>query len=169
MDVFSHALWGNLEFRLIPQTREHPHLIGWGIFFSVFPDLLTFTYPFLWLLWHRYIVKDLTKWPETPADYEALPIAKITHTLYDYSHSIVIWTGVTAIVWAIMGSFPWILIGWVTHIFIDMPVHERDFFITPFLWPLSRFGIDGYAWNNRDFMAFNIITLIATYMLFFYT
>lgn len=169
MDIFSHALWGNLEYRLIPQTKDDPQIIGWGIVFSILPDLFTFTYPFLWIMWHRYVTKRMTNFPESPEEYENLPIAAMTHRLYDYSHSIVVWAVVTGIVWLAMGSFPWVLLGWVTHILIDIPTHEKGFFETPVFWPISRISVDGYAWNNRDFMAFNIMVLIATYMLFFYT
>ena len=168
MDVFSHALWGNLQYRLIPQTRDNELVIGWGIFFSIFPDLFTFSYPFFWLIWHCKIKKTLS-WPKTPAEYEALPIAGITHRLYDISHSLVVWSAVTGITWVFLGSFPWVLLGWVTHIIIDIPTHEKDFFMTPFLWPISRAGFDGYAWDNKDFMALNISMIIITYILFFYT
>ena len=169
MDIFSHALWGNLEYRLIPQTKNDPHLIGWGIFFSIVPDLFTFTYPFLWILWHRFVTKQIKEWPKTPDEYEALPIAKFTHRLYDLSHSLVIWAVIAGISWVVMGAFPWILLGWATHIIIDIPCHEENFFKTPFLWPLSKLGIDGYAWDNKDFMALNISALIVTYIFFFYT
>ena len=169
MDIFAHALWGNLEYRLIPQTRDHPHIIGWGIFFSIFPDLFTFTYPFLWLNYHKFVTKKLKTWPKTSEEYEALPVAGITHRLYDYSHSLVVWAVITGVTWVVIGSFPWVLLGWATHILIDIPTHEHGFFDTPFLWPLSSFKINGYRWDHKDIMAFNITALVIVYMLLFYT
>lgn len=168
MDIFSHLLWGNLEYRLIPQTKHDNKLIYGGIFFSIFPDLIAFTYPFCWLIWHRFIQRDLKHWPGSPAEYEALPCAALTYKLYRVSHSLVVWLVVFCLVWKWIGFFPWVLLGWATHILIDIPTHTKGFFATPFLWPISKFTINGYAWDNRDFMAFNIMVIIMAYLVFIY-
>ena len=163
MDIFSHALWGNLQFRLIPQTKNHPHLIGWGIFFNIFPDLFTFTYPFLWILWNRFVTKKLEHWPRNQFEYEALPISDLTWRLYQWSHSIFIWAIVTGLTWFVLGVFPWPLLGWVTHIFIDIPTHEKNFYPTPYLWPLSHPYVDGWAWARKSIVIANTSALIIAY------
>lgn len=167
MDIFSHGVWGNLQYRLIPYTREHSYLIGWGIFFSVFPDLLAFGHAFIWMFIKR-LKGELKRFPRTPEEYEVLPIHRSTLILYNFSHSLIIWALVVLISWIIIGTFPWPLLGWAVHIVIDIPTHEVNFYPTPYLWPLPHKKINGYSWANRDFMAFNIMAIVAAYILFIY-
>lgn len=164
MDIFSHALWGNLEYRVIPQTKHNPTLIWEGIFMSVFPDLFSFTYAFIWIAMQRMRGR-LVRWPQTPEEFEILPIAPLTRRLYEFSHSLVIWALVFSVSWAVLGKVPWPLLGWATHILIDIPTHEKNFYPTPFLWPLSSFMVDGYAWARKRIMMLNVCLLIIGYVL----
>ena len=166
MDIFSHALWGNIEYRVISQTKHNPTLIWEGVLFSIFPDLFSFTYAFCWITVQRMRGK-LIRWPRTPEEFELLPIAQITRRLYELSHSIIVWAVVFFTSWFILGKLPWPLLGWATHILIDIPTHEKNFYPTPFLWPISNFMVDGYAWARRRIMFLNAFALIIAYALFF--
>lgn len=39
-------------------------------------------------------------------------------------------------------------VAWGLHILLDVPTHGRSFYPTPFLWPLSDWTVDGFAWTS---------------------
>ena len=59
----------------------------------------------------------------------------------------------------------WIpLLGWWSHIVIDMFTHSADYYPSPVLWPITRQGFDGAAWNTPVFMTLNYLALAAVYL-----
>jgi hypothetical protein len=67
-----------------------------------------------------------------------------------------------------MGRFPWPLLGWLTHIVIDIPTHEKNFYPTPYLWPLKYPIINGWAWARKPIVILNSSALIIAYGFFFF-
>lgn len=56
------------------------------------------------------------------------------------------------------------LLGWWSHVVIDVFTHSSDYYPSPVLWPVTREGLDGLAWNTPGFVAVNYAALAATYL-----
>jgi len=158
MDVFAHAVWTNILARIARKRAERREKIalkiGWTTFWGVFPDLFAFTVPFMigiygWISGLGFI-------------YGRSAIADgLAPTLYQYSHSLVIWLVVFCIVSIIYKRPRWELLGWALHILIDIPSHGRGFYLTPFLFPLSDFKFtQGISWAHPVFMITNYSLLL---------
>ena len=66
---------------------------------------------------------------------------------------------VTAVLWAARRAF-WIpLLGWWSHIVIDVFSHSADYYPVPVLYPFTERGFDGIAWNTPWFMVLNYALL----------
>ena len=51
------------------------------------------------------------------------------------------------------------LLGWWSHIVIDVFTHSAEFYPSPVLYPFTQRGFDGIAWNTPAFMAANYLAL----------
>jgi membrane-bound metal-dependent hydrolase YbcI (DUF457 family) len=89
------------------------------------------------------------------------PVALLTHHLHCLMHSAVVAGAVTAVVWAIRRAFWWPLLGWWSHILIDVFTHSADFYPVPVLYPFTQRGFDGLAWNTPWFLAVNYAAMLA--------
>ena len=52
------------------------------------------------------------------------------------------------------------LCGWWLHIVIDVFTHSAEFYAAPVLYPITREGFDGIAWNTPWFMLLNYTALL---------
>jgi hypothetical protein len=162
MDVLAHGLWTNVMFKAIPATRNSRKETMWGIAFGIIPDLMAFT-PIFAVLFYNIILGE-AQWTAGRPDFENMPLAALTHQLYNFSHSFVFWAVITLAAWAIFKRFPWILLGAFLHIAIDLFSHSREFFPTPFLYPISHYEIDGIPWSHPVFMVINYGLLLVMYL-----
>ena len=163
MDVLAHSLWTNLMYKAIPATRNDRKTTWWGIAFGVLPDFASFTPIFIWYFYQ--ILTGKMSSPNGRPDFDSMPLADLTHTLYNFTHSFVIFLFAMFVVWAIWKKFPWFLLGWGLHISIDIFTHTKEFFVTPFLYPISDFGVNGIPWSHPVFMAINYSLLLILYLL----
>ncbi len=162
MDIFAHALWTNVMARIAKRRQEQRKKIllkiGWTTFWGVFPDLFAFTIPFAvsiyeWIAGNGFMYG------------QASVASGLAPTLYQYSHSLVIWLIVFGIVWVICKRPRWELLGWALHILIDIPSHGGGFFLTPFLWPISNFRFThGISWAHPIYMIVNYSALLVTWV-----
>lgn len=167
MDVFSHALWGYAALRW-----RGPRSARWGLLIGAAPDLLYFGADLLrravlygWAGVRFFPHGDPTIWrrdgPPMPQD-----LLDAYEFSYVWTHSFVV-LGTLAVVWLILRSrAPWLFLAWGLHILMDMPTHER--YLTPFLFPLSRWTVEGYAWNRPPLLAGNFAALLITYAVLFW-
>jgi hypothetical protein len=51
------------------------------------------------------------------------------------------------------------LLGWWSHIVIDVFTHSADYYASPVLYPITQRGFDGIAWNTPWFMVLNYSVL----------
>lgn len=141
-------------------------------FFGVAPDLVGFTPLFVYLIFTGKIFTD--RFPKN-IPVKNWTVAFAEHA-YNYTHSLVIFAAVFLLV-AVIGMIYrysktkqfnwwvfWPLLGWVLHIFIDIPSH-KGFYDTPFLFPLSdaRFT-HGVSWAHPVYMAINYSLLVLVYI-----
>lgn len=83
----------------------------------------------------------------------------VSHHLHCMAHSAVVAGLVTFVVWRVHRSL-WIpLLGWWSHIVIDVFTHSADYYASPVLYPFTQRGFDGIAWNTPWFMALNYAAL----------
>ncbi len=169
MDIFAHTLWTNAAARGVNKVADKKgktfHLnVGWTAFWGVFPDLFAFSIPFIIRIY--LLITGATAFSSffhRPAISEegALPTGfDLAHTLYQYSHSLVIWAIVFLVVWVIYKKPRWELLGWALHILIDIPSHALSFYPTPFLFPISDYKFPyGVQWSNQWYMIINYTAL----------
>jgi hypothetical protein len=83
----------------------------------------------------------------------------VSHHLHCIAHSAVVAGAVTWLVWHLRRAM-WIpLLGWWSHIVIDVFTHSADYYASPVLYPFTERGFDGIAWNTPWFMALNYLAL----------
>lgn len=93
----------------------------------------------------------------------------MSHHLHCITHSAIVAGVITLLVWAWLRGL-WIpLLGWWSHIVIDVFTHSADYYPSPVLYPITRAGFDGVAWNAPWFMVLNYAALTASYLWLFWT
>ncbi len=169
MDILAHTLWANYGARganrLITKKNQKkekpiPKLnVAWASFFGVFPDLFAFTIPFVITFWKILSGSaPASAFGEHHGHVAGLDLAA---TLYQYSHSLVIWAAVFIIAWIFYKRPRFELFGWALHILIDIPSHVLSFFPTPFLFPISNYRFPyGVTWGNTWYMIINYSLLL---------
>jgi hypothetical protein len=98
-----------------------------------------------------------------PGKEAALPliVSLLSHHLHCIAHSAIVAGTVTLLLWAVLRSF-WIpLLGWWSHIVIDVFTHSAEFYASPVLYPITQRGFDGLAWNTPWFIGVNYAALVA--------
>ena len=185
MDVLAHGLWGALlakaaNAKLAARKSERRLDVLMTAAFGFLPDLVAFSPIFVFvtlsMLFGGMHLQDLRpsngmNSPGNPLTHPPM-IYWITGTLYQYTHSLVMFAFVAALVLLFRKAFgrprliPWEMSGWLLHILIDIPTHSSEFYPTPFIWPLSNYRFDGYAWSHPAFQLVNY-TLIALVFLYF--
>jgi hypothetical protein len=166
MDMLSHALWGYAALR-----SRGPRSARWGALTGAAPDLLYAAGSLTERLIRdgtshleqtfgtaAYYRKDGPPMPQELIDYY--------NHFYVYSHSLVLLGAVALAWWALRLRPPWLLIPYALHIFMDIPTHER--YQTPFLFPLSRWTIEGYAWGRPAMFLANWALLLLTYQVLYW-
>ena len=152
MDTLAHGLWSYVVF--------HKHKYRWlGVLFGVLPDLLAFGPFFLLRLFDgtTLIVKPVL-----------VHIPTYTYTIYNLTHSLVIFLAVFFLVFLLTKKWFVPLLGWMLHILIDIPTHTTAFFPTPYAWPFAAPPINGIRWSDPVFMIVNYLALFSVYFFLFY-
>lgn len=164
MDLLAHTLWTTAAARKANKLAEKNNKkfklnLIWTAFWGIFPDLFAFTFPFLISAW--IIISSGEFAGFFSANHKLADSFDLAHTLYQYSHSLIIFILVFVIVWIFLKRPPWILFAWLLHILIDIPSHALDFYPTPFLFPISNYHFPyGVRWSNEVFMIVNYSLLL---------
>jgi hypothetical protein len=168
MDVLSHALWGYAMLRW-----RGPRTARWGALTGAAPDLLYFGADRV-VRGFRQGWSGLTSsgGRGTPGiwlrDGPPMPpeLIEAYESYYVWTHSLVV-IGLLAVAWWVLSRrAPWLLLPWGVHILMDIPTHER--YLTQFLYPLSSFSIEGYAWSRPPVLLANWGALLVTYAALFW-
>ena len=178
MDIFSHGLWAGAAAKAVNKSSsitgkiKRPLKVWYTVLWGVFPDLLAFVLPFVWMFWN-IIFGDLKfsdfPRPETvePAVRDTLPVFQIASGLYNISHSLIVFIVIFGLAAVLLRSklrrIPWEMSGWFLHVLIDIPTHSYKFYPTPFLWPISEWKFDGFSWGTPWFIILNYSAIILAY------
>ncbi len=164
MDIFAHVLWTSAGARGANESflKKHRISVAWTAFWGIFPDLFAFSFGFIQLFF--YFVLGKISFAAIEADHHIVPGFSSAHTLYQYSHSLIIWAIVFLLIWIIRKRPVYALLGWVLHILIDIPSHSGTFYPTPFLFPLSNYKfLHGVAWSTTWYMIINYSLLLVVF------
>lgn len=165
MDIFSHGLWAAAAahgVNLKTKTKVSIWKIGaWGMF----PDLFAFTAAFVSMLFTglRFDPHDAE-----PYGGSGHFIYQLTHSLYNMSHSVIVFAVAFGFAWLLFKRPIWEMGGWLLHIVMDIPTHSYAFFPTPILWPVSGWKFNGFSWAQPWFIVADFSALAITYLIIWY-
>ena len=174
MDIVAHGAWAAVGLAWVHQRWPVPRRIAiTTVAMAVLPDLLHLAPAAAWAL------LDDGSWTALRDYAVALPgqepvttplVASLTNHLHCVMHSAVVAAVASALAWRVWrGLRLWYvpLLGWWSHIVIDVFSHSADFYPSPVLYPFTQRGFDGLAWNTPWFMALNYasLTLSAVWLL----
>ena len=167
MDIVAHGWWVGVGMGVAALAGHAPpnrRTVGLVLGLSVAPDLVH-------LLPVAIGELQATGSVGTLSDYAlALPGAEppmsatvewFSHHLHCILHSAVVAAAVTLALRVVLGRWWLPLLGWWSHIVIDVFTHSADFYPSPVLYPLTYQGFDGIAWNRPDFQWLNYGALVA--------
>ena len=163
MDIVAHGLWVGIglaaagrRWRITRRTA----VATLGM--AVVPDLAQLLPLIAGTAFEPGGVTVLTAYVSALPGFEpALPplVALLTHHLHCIMHSAVVAGTVTGVVWFVSRSLWLPLLGWWSHIVIDVFTHSADFYAVPVLYPFTQRGFDGLAWNTPWFLALNYVAM----------
>ncbi|MES2470831.1 MAG: hypothetical protein V4526_01190 [Patescibacteria group bacterium] len=163
MDILSHGLWGAIIW-----GRKNRKLFWLSFVFGIAPDLFSFGI-FTAQRLFQSLVTGTWEWQAGPPELSSIP--QYVDTLYDITHSFVVFLVAFLIVWAIRGKIRgplWAMMAWPFHIFLDLFTHSTKFFPTPYLWPLPFAEVNGIPWSTPIIFFTNVICLVVIYAVYFY-
>lgn len=165
MDILAHGLWATAAAESANAKLTRPLRLRWVALWGVFPDLFAFGSQFAVRTWYRYWSDvPIPRHSHAPLMGDDLPFFLRSVELYRFSHSLLIFAAVFALVWIIRRRPAWVLLAWGLHILMDIPTHTSRFYATPFLWPLSSYRFSGVSWGRRWFMILNYSALSVVYL-----
>ncbi len=163
MDILAHALWTGIGTALARGRRPvAPRTVALTVGLATVPDLLHLL-PIVgwWLVGDGSLAVVQAYAVAVPGQEPALPplVNLWSHHLHCITHSAVLAGAVTLLLWAVLRSL-WIpLLGWWSHIVIDLFTHSADYYPVQVLYPLSPYTFNGLAWNTPWFLQLNYAAL----------
>lgn len=158
MDILSHGLYGGIAF-----GRKSRKDYITAFFFGIGPDIFSFGPFFISLVLGLQNISFSQFDPSHSAN-----IPTYVHSLYNVTHSLVIYGLFLLLLWAFgKKDFAKLTFGWPLHILVDMPLHTASFFPTPFLWPIANFPINGIPWSEPFIFFPNVVFLVVLYTLWY--
>lgn len=159
MDILSHGLWGAIAF-----GRRNRRAFWQAFFFGIAPDFFSFG---------LFFIQRLFEWESSGVVFKAGPpdpamIPEYVSSLYNITHSLVVFLVVFAVVYAITRRVFIPMLAWPLHILFDIPVHSTAFFPTPYLWPFATPFVNGYSWGHAVIFIPDVVLLTALYLWYFW-
>ena len=165
MDIFSHALWTNVAYG---KARKHA---AFAMLMGILPDIISFSPFFSQRLFFSedplVVVKGQEYGSASVVGLVQRPefneIPQYVFTLYNWTHSLVIFAVVFLLIYLITRNVWLPIFGWTMHIGIDIFTHTQEIFPTPFLWPLGSFKTGLVSWGHPVFLGANFAILAIVY------
>jgi hypothetical protein len=163
MDILAHTMWAGAGLTLA--RRRWPvkgRTLALTMVLAALPDLFHLLPIVAWWLAGDGTFATVRAYAiAVPASEPGLPPAVnlLSHHLHCIAHSAIFAGMVTLLVWAVLRSLWLPLLGWWSHIVIDVFTHSADFYPAPVLYPITERGFDGLAWNTPWFMLANYVAL----------
>ena len=151
--IDNRTFWAAIALGVAPDIVQVIPVVVWA---SSAPGSLASLY--------AYIVAAPGTEPEMPP-----LVTFFAHHLHCIMHSAVVAGVITALAWITFRHFPVALLGWWSHIALDVPTHSSDYYAVPVLYPITYRGFSGIAWTAPWFLVLNYLLLAAVYFWLFYT
>ena len=168
MDIVAHVLWAGAGARLLRSTMPVSRAtFVWMVGLAAAPDIVPMLPVAAYALTDpRSLQFALAYITATPGLEPTMPdwVSSLTHHLHCAMHSVVVLGVLTAFLWHVRGRFPIALLGWWSHVLIDIPTHSADYYAVPLFYPLSDMAFNGIAWTSPSFMAINYASLAMIYV-----
>ena len=166
MDIVAHTLWAAAGAAFIhcrrPLSRS---TVVATLVLAALPDVIHLLPLAGWWLFADGSFAALLEYAvAVPGQEPALPplVGLLSHHLHCVMHSAPIAGLVTLALWALRRTL-WIpLLGWWSHIVIDVFTHSADYYAVPVLYPFTERGFDGIAWITPWFVVLNYVVLALT-------
>jgi LexA-binding, inner membrane-associated putative hydrolase len=173
MDTLSHALWAGAVAAMAQRVKPiENRTIGVIVVLAALPDVIHLAPIVAWALFgdgtfaalYLYALALPGQEPLMPAIVELL-----AHHFHCIMHSAVVAGAVTLIIWLVWRVL-WIpMLGWWSHVVMDVVTHSADYYPSPVLYPFTNRGFDGLAWNEPTYLKLNYALLVMTYIGLFWT
>ena len=165
MDIVAHTLWVGTGLVLARRRWAiAPHTVTLTLALAALPDIPHLLPVIGWWLFGDGTFAALRAVAiAVPGQEAALPplVAHWSWHLHCVMHSAVVAGAVTLAAWWLRRAL-WIpLLGWWSHIVIDVFTHSAAYYPAPVLYPFSQRGFDGLAWNTPWFLWLNYAVLAA--------
>jgi hypothetical protein len=166
MDILAHALWVGAGITAIHQRRPVARrTAATTVALAVLPDLGHMLPILAWGVLGDGSLVQLWRYAfALPGQEPVMPpmVAEMAHHLHCTLHSAIVAGLVTLLAWLALRRLWLPLVGWWSHIVIDIFTHSANFYPAPVLYPITQRGFDGIAWNTPWFMVLNYLALAGT-------
>jgi hypothetical protein len=166
MDTLAHGLWAAIGIAAMqPRFAISRAQAVAAVALAAAPDLLQMAPLLAWAGFGGGHLGDLAAYGlARPGQEPGLPstVALLTHHLHCIMHSAVVAAVVTALAWHMRRTMLLPLMGWWSHIVIDVFTHSADYYAVPVLYPFTQRGFDGWAWNTPAALALNYTAIAAS-------
>ena len=179
MDIAAHALWAGAGILLARRLwvdraaanaapdqprRKTARTVALTMAMAALPDLIHLLPLMGWVVFGSGTAADLYAYAiASPGQEPLMPpwVTHFAHHLHCIMHSAITTAAATLLLWLVLRTL-WIpLLGWWSHVVIDVFSHSAAFYPSPVLYPLTQQGFDGIAWNTPWFMLLNYTVLAA--------
>jgi len=165
MDIVAHTLWAAAGVTALHHRWPiTPSIAAATLGMAALPDVLHLLPIALWWMFGNGTFSMLSAYAiAVPGQEPMLPpmVLLWSHHLHCVMHSAIVAGAVTLLLYVVRRTL-WIpLLGWWSHIVIDVLTHSADYYAAPVLYPITERGFDGIAWNTPWFMSLNYTALAA--------
>ena len=165
MDIVAHTLWAAAGAIVVHRRRALSRgTVVATLVLAALPDLLHLLPVVGWWAFADGSFAALQGYAVAiPGQEPGMPplVQTGAHHLHCILHSAPMAGLVSLVAWMTRRRC-WIpLLGWWSHIVIDVFTHSADFYASPVLYPFTQRGFDGIAWNTPGFMALNYTAIAA--------
>jgi hypothetical protein len=171
MDILAHTLWAGVGVALLRRRKPiTPRTAVATMALAALPDVFQMLPVLLWGLLGAGSLEAIKAFAVAiPGQEPLLPplVFLVSHTLHCSAHSALVAGLVTLVAWHFKPVLLVPLLGWWSHIVIDVFTHSADYYASPVLYPLTERGFDGIAWITPWFMVANYLVLGVTGLLLF--
>ena len=166
MDILAHGLWAGFGVVLLRRHRAlAPGTALAAVALATLPDVVHLL-PLVgwaalgdgdWSALRAYVLA-------MPGQEPVLPplVQSLSHHGHCLMHSAVVAGAATALLWAWRRALWLPLLGWWSHILIDVFTHSARYYPVPVFYPFTDWAFDGIAWNQPWMLALNYAALGAT-------
>lgn len=165
MDIVAHTLWAAAGMAVLSRRRPiAPSTVAATLGLAALPDVLhLLPIVFWWLFADGTFVAVRAYANAVPGHLPPLPplVGLLSHHLHCVMHSLFVVGAVTLLLWVPRHSLWLPLLGWWSHIVIDVFTHSAAYYPAPVLYPITERGFDGMAWNTPWSLAINYAALAA--------